>query len=130
MCVLRTPAGVEEDITLAFGYSGDETLPLDTVEELATALDAEHRLVTLLTALRAARRDLTVPPSSEAPPIPVTFTLAVTRQRASIRPVPGIRLTVPCPRGSAAGANPPFTTSWATEPTPTPGACSSASSTA
>ncbi|MCT9138377.1 DUF6177 family protein [Streptomyces violarus] len=73
--VMRTPAGVEEDITLALGYGGDEAPPLDAVEELATALDAEHRLVTLLTSLRAARRDLTVPPSFEAPPIPVAFTL-------------------------------------------------------
>ncbi|MFB7931976.1 DUF6177 family protein [Streptomyces sp. NPDC056039] len=73
--VQRTPAGVEEDITLALGYGGDETPPLDTIEELATALDAEHRLVTLLTSLRAARRDLTVPPAFEAPPIPVAFTL-------------------------------------------------------
>ncbi|MFD5907657.1 DUF6177 family protein [Streptomyces massasporeus] len=73
--VLRTPAGVEEDITLALGYGGDETPPLDGIEELATALDAEHGLVTLLTTVRAARRDLTVPPSLEAPPVPVTFTL-------------------------------------------------------
>ncbi|MEU1001721.1 DUF6177 family protein [Streptomyces tibetensis] len=73
--VLRSPAGVEEDITLAVGYGDDEKPPLDAVEELATALDAEHGLVTLLTSLRAARRDLTVPPSWEAPPLPVAFTL-------------------------------------------------------
>ncbi|MFD9938770.1 DUF6177 family protein [Streptomyces massasporeus] len=73
--VLRTPAGVEEDITLALGYGSEETPPLDAIEELATALDTEHGLVTLLTSLRAARRDLTVPPSLEAPPVPVTFTL-------------------------------------------------------
>ncbi|WP_406260343.1 DUF6177 family protein [Streptomyces chartreusis] len=73
--VLRTPAGVEEDITLALGYDGDETPPLDTIEDLAAELDAEHGLVTLLTALRAARRDLTIPPRLEPPPIPVTFTL-------------------------------------------------------
>lgn len=73
--VLRTPAGVEEDITLALGYGGDETPPLHAVEELATALDAEHGLVTLLTSLRPARRDLTVPPRLEAPLVPVTFTL-------------------------------------------------------
>ncbi|MEU6686426.1 DUF6177 family protein [Streptomyces sp. NPDC046832] len=73
--VLRTPAGVEENITLALGYGGDETPPLDAIEELATALDAEHGLVTLLTSLRSARRDLTVPPRLEAPPVPVAFTL-------------------------------------------------------
>ncbi|GGW82828.1 DUF6177 family protein [Streptomyces lomondensis] len=75
MRVLRTPAGVEEDITLALGYGCDEAPPLDAAEELATALDDRHGLVTLLTALRTARRDLTVPPSFEAPPIPVAFTL-------------------------------------------------------
>ena len=73
--VLRTPAGVEEDITLALGYGSDETPPLDAIEELATALDTEHGLVTLLTTVRAARCDLTVPPSLEAPPLPVSFTL-------------------------------------------------------
>ncbi|MEU9575043.1 DUF6177 family protein [Streptomyces massasporeus] len=73
--MLRTLAGVEEDITLALGYAGDEAPPLDAIEELATALDTGHGLVTLLTSLRAARRDLTVPPSLEAPPVPVTFTL-------------------------------------------------------
>lgn len=46
---------MEEDFTLALGYGGDETPPLDAVEELATVLDAEHGLVTLLTSLRAAR---------------------------------------------------------------------------
>jgi hypothetical protein len=91
--VLRTPAGVEEDITLALGYGGDETPPLDAVEELATALDAEDGLVTLLTSLRAARRDLTVPPLLEAPPVPVAFTLgsdeadAVGRTRAGHPPL-------------------------------------------
>jgi hypothetical protein len=73
--VLRTPAGVEEDITLAIGYGGAETPPLDTVEDLAAELAARHGLVTLLTSLRAARRDLTVPSHLELPPIPVTFTL-------------------------------------------------------
>ncbi|MGW3421321.1 DUF6177 family protein [Streptomyces phaeochromogenes] len=73
--VLRTPAGVEEDITLALGYGRDEAPPLDAIEELTAALDAQHGLVTLLTSLRAARRDLTIPPHLEAPPIPVTFAL-------------------------------------------------------
>ncbi|MFF2652568.1 DUF6177 family protein [Streptomyces sp. NPDC058045] len=74
--VLRTPAGVEEDITLTLGHGGDEALPpAGAVEELAAELDAGHGLVTLFTALRAARRDLTVPPRLEPPPIPMTFTL-------------------------------------------------------
>jgi hypothetical protein len=84
---------VEEDITLALGYGRDETPPLDAVEELATALDAEHGLITLLTSLRAARRDLTIPPFLEAPPVPVAFTLgsdeadAVGRTRAGHPPL-------------------------------------------
>ncbi|MEU4462252.1 DUF6177 family protein [Streptomyces sp. NPDC024017] len=73
--MLRTPSGVEEDVTLAFGYGRDEAPPLDVIEELATALDTDRRLVTLLTTIRAARHDLTVPPSLEAPPFPVAFTL-------------------------------------------------------
>jgi hypothetical protein len=73
--VLRTPAGVEEDITLAIGYGADETPPLDTIEGLAAELDAEHGLVTQLTSLRAARRDLTVPSRLELSPVPVAFTL-------------------------------------------------------
>ncbi|SMF33877.1 DUF6177 family protein [Streptomyces sp. Amel2xC10] len=84
--VLRTTAGVEEDITLALGYGENETPPLQTIEALAAELDAEHGLVTLLTALRAARRDLTVPPRLEPPPIPVTFTLGHEEARRIGRP--------------------------------------------
>ncbi|KOG29459.1 hypothetical protein ADK35_01820 [Streptomyces viridochromogenes] len=73
--VLRTPAGVEEDITFALGYGKGETPPLDAIEELATKLEAQHSLATLLTALRTARRDLTTPARLEYPPIPVAFTL-------------------------------------------------------
>ena len=75
MRVLRTPAGVEEEITLALGYSADETPPLDAVEALAAELDTGHGLVTLLTSLRTARRDLTLPPCLEHPSIPMAFTL-------------------------------------------------------
>ena len=75
MRVLRTSAGIEEHITLTLGYGGDETPPLDAIEELATVLDTEHGLVTLITALRTARRDLTVPAQLELPPIPIAFTL-------------------------------------------------------
>ncbi|MFD8308297.1 DUF6177 family protein [Streptomyces sp. NPDC059690] len=73
--ILRTPAGVEEDITLAVGYSRDEAPPLDAIEPLAAVLAAEHGLTTLLTSLRTARSDLTVPPHIETPPIPVALTL-------------------------------------------------------
>ncbi|WP_200259336.1 DUF6177 family protein [Streptomyces sp. HSG2] len=73
--VTRTPVGVEEDITLALGYGRDETPPLDAIEPLAKALAAEHGLTTMLTSLRAARRDLTVPPRFEAPSLPISFTL-------------------------------------------------------
>ncbi|MGW7252971.1 DUF6177 family protein [Streptomyces sp. NPDC054834] len=73
--VLRTPAGVEEDITLTLGYGPDETPPLDALEALAAELDTGHGLVTLLTALRSARRDLTVPAQAEPLPVPVAFTL-------------------------------------------------------
>lgn len=73
--VTRTLAGVEENITLTLGYGQDETPPLDTIEPLAKALTTEHGLTTMLTSLRTARRDLTVPPHFETPPIPVSFTL-------------------------------------------------------
>lgn len=73
--VLRTPAGVEEHITFALGYGSDETPPLNAIEDLAAELDAQHGLVTLLTSLRSARRDLTAPSYFEVPPIPVAFTL-------------------------------------------------------
>ncbi|MEV5318691.1 DUF6177 family protein [Streptomyces sp. NPDC052687] len=92
MRVLRTAAGVEEDITLALGYGPNEEPPLGAVAPLAAALDAEHGLVTLLTSVRAARRDVTVPPRLEAPPRPVAFTLggaeadAVGRERAEQPP--------------------------------------------
>ncbi|WP_327428284.1 DUF6177 family protein [Streptomyces sp. NBC_01236] len=80
--VTRTPAGVEEDITLTLGYAKDETPPLDTIEPLAKALATEHGLTTMLTSLRTARRDLTIPPHFETPPIPVTFTLGSDAVRA------------------------------------------------
>ncbi|CAM5480428.1 hypothetical protein SROCM77S_03813 [Streptomyces rochei] len=73
--VLRTPAGVEEDISVALGYGEGEVPPLDALAGLAAELDAGPSLVTLLASLRAARRDLTVPARREAPPLPVTFTL-------------------------------------------------------
>ncbi|MFF4977821.1 DUF6177 family protein [Streptomyces sp. NPDC001083] len=73
--ITRTPAGVEEDITLTLGYGKDADPPLDAIESLAETLCAEHSLTTMLTSLRAARSDLTVPPRFEAPPVPISFTL-------------------------------------------------------
>lgn len=67
--ILRTPAGVEEDITLALSYGKDETPPLDAIEPLAAALTIQ------LTSLRTARHDLTVPPHLKTPLIPVALTL-------------------------------------------------------
>ncbi|MGW1065008.1 DUF6177 family protein [Streptomyces aureus] len=80
--VTRTPDGVEEDVVLALGYGRDETPPLDRVASLAETLCAEHSLTSMLTSLRAARRDLTVPPRFEAPPVPHTFTLGPGEVRA------------------------------------------------
>ncbi|MGW1891294.1 DUF6177 family protein [Streptomyces sp. NPDC002004] len=73
--ILRTQAGVEEEITLSLGYGKGEEPPLDAMESLTAVLSADHGIVTLLTSLRSARRDLTVPPHLEAPPIPIAFTL-------------------------------------------------------
>jgi hypothetical protein len=73
--VTRTPAGVEQDITLALGHGKDETPPLHAIEPLAETLAAEHGLTSMLTSLRSARRDLTVPARFETPPIPVSYTL-------------------------------------------------------
>ncbi|WP_246112149.1 DUF6177 family protein [Streptomyces hawaiiensis] len=104
--VLRTPAGVEEDVTLALGYGGDETPPLDAFEELATALDAEHGLVTLLTPLRAGRRDLTAPPRLEAPPVPVAFTLGSDQADAVGQARAGHPPLGPVPERLGLGAKP------------------------
>ncbi|MET7358238.1 DUF6177 family protein [Streptomyces sp. NPDC005562] len=71
--ISHTSAGVEERVTL--GYASDEVPPVDALAPLAEALSAEHSLVSMLTTLRPARRDLTVPPRFEGPPVPLTFTL-------------------------------------------------------
>ncbi|MEU1311155.1 DUF6177 family protein [Streptomyces cinnamoneus] len=79
--VTRTESGVAEDITLTVGYGEDETPPLDAIEPLARTLADEHGLVSMLASLRRARRDLTVPPHFEAPPIPLSFTLGAADVR-------------------------------------------------
>ncbi|WP_229880218.1 DUF6177 family protein, partial [Streptomyces echinoruber] len=73
--VSRTTAGVAQDVTLTLGYESAGDVPLDALESLAAALVDKHDLATMLTTLRAARADLTLPPCLEAPPIPVSFTL-------------------------------------------------------
>lgn len=73
--ITRTTAGVEEDITLTLGYDTGENPPLHSIEALAETLAIKHNLTSMLTSLRPARRDLTVPPHFEAPPVPLSFTL-------------------------------------------------------
>ncbi|QFR00072.1 hypothetical protein F9278_32355 [Streptomyces phaeolivaceus] len=79
--VSRTPAGVEEDVTLTLGHGPEETPPLDAVEPLAAALAAGRGLTTMLVSLRAGRRDLTVPPHVAAPPVPVSLTVGAEAVR-------------------------------------------------
>ncbi|MEV0322090.1 DUF6177 family protein [Streptomyces sp. NPDC050658] len=115
--VTHTPAGVEEHITLALGYDADEVPPLDAVAPLAETLATEHGLTSMLTTLRAARRDLTVPPRFEAPPVPLSFTLGpddvhdiglthAGRPPLSLRPVqlgPAARPALHYPLGDGTG---------------------------
>ncbi|KIE25550.1 hypothetical protein LK08_18875 [Streptomyces sp. MUSC 125] len=73
--VLRTPDGVEEDVTLAVGFRDGEKPPVSAVADLAAELTTRHGLRTLLAHLREARADLTVPPCFERPPVPFGFAL-------------------------------------------------------
>ncbi|MGW5733540.1 MULTISPECIES: DUF6177 family protein [Streptomyces] len=73
--ITHTPAGIEEHITLALGYAPDEIPPVDAIAQLAETLTTTHGLTSMLATLRTARRDLTVPPRFEAPPIPLSFTV-------------------------------------------------------
>ncbi|WNM29215.1 DUF6177 family protein [Streptomyces sp. Li-HN-5-11] len=73
--ITRTTAGVAQDTTLTLGYALAADVPLDAIESLAATLVNEHNLTTMLTTLRAARADLTLPPHLGFPPIPVSFTL-------------------------------------------------------
>ncbi|MFF5188256.1 DUF6177 family protein [Streptomyces sp. NPDC000345] len=73
--VARTTAGVAEEVNLTLGYERPQDVPLDALESLAATLVTEHGLSTMLTTVRAARADLTLPPHVEGPPIPVSFTL-------------------------------------------------------
>ncbi|MFJ3517548.1 DUF6177 family protein [Streptomyces sp. NPDC090131] len=91
--VIRTPEGVEEDITLTVGYGPDEELPLEALPGLAGELVTRYGLQTMLCQLREARRDLSAPPHYENPPLPYAFVLGPTevqeagRDRASRTPL-------------------------------------------
>ncbi|MEH0633270.1 DUF6177 family protein [Streptomyces bottropensis] len=80
--IVRTPAGVEEHITLALGHTADEPPPLDSLPALAETLTTRHNLASMFTHLRSARADLTTPPHREGLPIPVSFTLGPDAVRA------------------------------------------------
>ncbi|MEV3928290.1 DUF6177 family protein [Streptomyces sp. NPDC049944] len=85
--VTRTTAGVEEEVTLAFGYGADEEVPLDALPRAAEALATRYRLQSMLVQLRKARRDLAVPPRFEGPGVPLAFVLGPDEVRA----IPGDR---------------------------------------
>ncbi|MEV6688699.1 DUF6177 family protein [Streptomyces sp. NPDC051130] len=80
--VRRTKAGVEEEVTLAFGYGADEEPPLDALTRTAEVLATRHHLQSMLVQLRRARRDLAVPPWFEGPGVPVAFVLGAEEVRA------------------------------------------------
>ncbi|MFG3495854.1 DUF6177 family protein [Streptomyces sp. NPDC047928] len=85
--VRRTKAGVEEHVTLAFGYGDGEEPPLDALTRTAEALATRHHLQSMLVQLRKARRDLAVPPRFEGPGVPVAFVLGAEE----VRRLPGDR---------------------------------------
>ncbi|MER7035230.1 DUF6177 family protein, partial [Streptomyces albidoflavus] len=85
--VTRTTAGVEEEVTLAFGYGPDEEIPLDALPRAAEVLATRHRLQSMLVQLRKARRDLAVPPRFEGPGVPLAFVLGAEE----VRQIPGDR---------------------------------------
>lgn len=73
--IAHTQEGVEEHITLAIGYAADERAPIELLPELAESLAAKHNLATMISELRAARADLTIPAHFEPPSIPISLTL-------------------------------------------------------
>ncbi|MBT2369232.1 hypothetical protein J7E88_28945 [Streptomyces sp. ISL-10] len=92
--VARSPAGVEEHITLVTGHTSVHPPPLDALPELAEALATRHNLTSMLVHLRPARADVTTPPHHEPPPVPASFTLGpeavhtVGRTHAESVPLP------------------------------------------
>ncbi|MGW2416237.1 DUF6177 family protein [Streptomyces tubercidicus] len=85
--VSRTKAGVEEYVTLMFGYGPDEKPPVDSLPRAAEALATRHRLLSMLVQIRKARRDLAVPPRFEGPGVPLAFVLGADE----VRQMPGDR---------------------------------------
>ncbi|MER8085422.1 DUF6177 family protein [Streptomyces sp. NPDC094048] len=85
--ISRTKAGVEEDVTLAFGYGPDEEPPLEALPRAAEILATRHHLQSMLIQLRKARRDLAVPPRFEGPGVPLAFVLGAEE----VREMPGDR---------------------------------------
>ncbi|MFG3282914.1 DUF6177 family protein [Streptomyces sp. NPDC048111] len=81
--VTRVEGGVSADATLTLGYGADEQVPLDAAQALATTLAESHGLANMLVSLRRGRRDLAVPPSFEAPPVPVSYTLGAEGVRTA-----------------------------------------------
>ncbi|MGA4880084.1 DUF6177 family protein [Streptomyces lydicamycinicus] len=85
--VSRTKAGVEEHVTLAFGYGPSEEPPVDALAGAAELLATRHHLQSMLVQLRKARRDLAVPPRFEGPGVPLAFVLGAEE----VRQMPGDR---------------------------------------
>ncbi|MGW3738618.1 DUF6177 family protein [Streptomyces sp. NPDC005148] len=85
--ISRTTGGVEEDVTLAFGYGAGEEPPVDALPRVAEILATRHHLQSMLIQIRKARRDLAVPPRFEGPGVPVAFVLGAEE----VREMPGDR---------------------------------------
>jgi hypothetical protein len=85
--ITRTTGGVEEDVTLAFGYGPGEGVPTDAVPRAAEILATRHDLQSMLVQIRRARRDLSVPPRFEGPGVPFAFVLGAEE----VREMPGDR---------------------------------------
>ncbi|KUL34930.1 hypothetical protein ADL22_29325 [Streptomyces sp. NRRL F-4489] len=85
--ISRTKAGVEEHVTLMFGYGAGEEPPVASLTGAAELLATRHHLQSMLVQLRKARRDLAVPPRFEGPGVPVAFVLGAEE----VRQMPGDR---------------------------------------
>ncbi|CAM5745875.1 hypothetical protein STAFG_2940 [Streptomyces afghaniensis 772] len=85
--ITRTKAGVEEDVTLVFGYGPGEQIPTDAVAVAAESLATRHDLQSMLVQIRRARRDLSVPARFEGPGVPYAFVLGAEE----VRTMPGDR---------------------------------------
>lgn len=80
--VSRTKAGVEEDVTLAFGYGPGQTPPTRAIRTAAEKLATRYDLQSMLVQVRRARQDLLVPPCFEGPGVPYAFVLGAEEVRA------------------------------------------------